>query len=72
MLSYAMTVHRAQGLTLPAVNFQAAGLFTNGQLYVGVSRTAGLETQQFSGDLNLDVPLAAAEVVDFERGHNMA
>ena len=38
VLGYAMTVHRAQGQTLPAVIMHVGNLFAYGQLYTGLSR----------------------------------
>ena len=37
ILSYSLTVHRAQGMTLDAVCFSLQGLFTEGQLYTALS-----------------------------------
>lgn len=37
-LAYSLTVHRAQGLTLPKVHFDCDGMFERSQLYVAISR----------------------------------
>lgn len=41
-LSYSMTIHHAQGLTLPKVLVDLSGLFCNGQDYVAFSRVRSL------------------------------
>lgn len=42
-LSYALTTHKAQGMSLPLVELDAHGIRTNNQLYVGISRAESLE-----------------------------
>lgn len=42
-LAYALTIHKAQGLTLPRVVFDLAGIFCSGQAYVAMSRVKRLE-----------------------------
>lgn len=42
LVAHAMTIHRAQGLTLDAVMFVAEGLFCSGQAYVAMSRVRAL------------------------------
>jgi hypothetical protein len=37
LLAYALTVHRAQGMTLDAVTFHVDGLFAKGQLYTALA-----------------------------------
>ena len=39
--AYALSYHRAQGASLPAVNLQPHGAFASGMLYVGLSRVTG-------------------------------
>ena len=41
ILSYGVTIHRAQGLTLDCMNCNVDGLFARGQLLVGLSRARG-------------------------------
>ncbi|KAJ1467847.1 hypothetical protein T484DRAFT_1985550 [Baffinella frigidus] len=38
-----MTVHRSQGMTIPDLEFDVAGSFDYGQIYVGISRGASLD-----------------------------
>lgn len=42
-LAYALTIHKAQGLTLPRVAFELSGIFCSGQAYVAMSRVRRLE-----------------------------
>lgn len=42
-LAYAITIHKAQGLTLPKVAFDLHGIFCSGQAYVAMSRVKRLE-----------------------------
>lgn len=52
MLAYALTVHKAQGMTLDPVTVNLAGAFEFGQVYVAISRArnlrGGLEVLNFS------------------------
>lgn len=57
-LGYALTIHKAQGLTLDAVNIDLGyGAFTAGQAYVGISRATSTET------LRLLKPLRASDII---------
>jgi hypothetical protein len=42
-LAYALTVHKAQGMSLDAVDFDCAGIFAEHQMYVALSRVRSLE-----------------------------
>jgi ATP-dependent exoDNAse (exonuclease V) alpha subunit len=58
VLGFAITVHRAQGMTLNSMAFNVGeGLFSPGQLYVALSRVKKLE------DLTLHVPLRKEDVI---------
>ena len=41
MLSFALTIHRCQGMTLPSVALHCEGAFQPGQIGVGISRVCG-------------------------------
>lgn len=57
-LAWALTVHKAQGLTLERVHLELGrGLFAHGQLYVALTRVRRLE------DLSLSRPLAPGELL---------
>lgn len=49
ILSYSLTVHRAQGMTLDAVIFSLQGLFAEGQLYTALSRVRDFEKLRLTG-----------------------
>ncbi|MDR0287792.1 MAG: AAA family ATPase [Clostridiales bacterium] len=58
ILGYAVTVHRAQGMTLDSMAFNTGeGLFSPGQLYVALSRVRKLD------DLTLHVPLRKVDII---------
>jgi ATP-dependent exoDNAse (exonuclease V) alpha subunit len=58
ILGYAITVHRAQGMTLNSMAFNTGeGLFSPGQLYVALSRVRKLD------DLILHVPLNEKDII---------
>ena len=58
ILGYAITVHRAQGMTLNSMAFNTGeGLFSPGHLYVALSRVRKLD------DLTLHVPLSEKDVI---------
>ena len=55
-LSWAMTIHKSQGLTLDKVFLSPGRIFTNGQLYVALSRLKNVD------GLHLDEPLRPSMV----------
>lgn len=58
ILGFAITVHRAQGMTLNSMTFNIGeGLFSPGQLYVALSRVKNLES------LTLHVPLEKKDII---------
>lgn len=58
ILGFAITVHRAQGMTLNSMTFNVGeGLFSPGQLYVALSRVKNLES------LILHVPLDKKDII---------
>ncbi|WP_026234175.1 ATP-dependent DNA helicase [Thermus oshimai] len=57
-LAWALTVHKAQGLTLDKVHLELGrGLFAHGQLYVALTRVRRLQ------DLSLSRPIAPTELL---------
>jgi len=57
LLSYALTVHRAQGLTLDKVSVNLDHFFCSGQAYVALSRVRRLKDLSISGQLPEDFDL---------------
>ena len=66
ILAYALTVHRAQGMTLESVLFDLNGLFAEGQLYTALSRVGDFTKFFIQGSLRSNLPCANAKVVAFE------
>lgn len=61
-LGYAMTIHKAQGKTLDAVNIDISrGAFAHGQTYVALSRT------RTANDMHIAAPLRPRDVIFDER-----
>jgi hypothetical protein len=63
--AYAMTVHRAQGLTLPAVVIKLDNPFAYGQVYTAVSRVRKFSDLCFVGSFSNKWKLASPIVMDF-------
>ena len=65
--AYAMTIHKAQGMTLDAANIALGGgnCFSTGQLYTGVSRTRSLRNLSIDRPLREEDCLVDQKVVDF-------
>lgn len=61
-LAWAITIHRAQGLTLPSVHVDCSGLFVAGQLSVALSRVRRVEDVTIS-NLNTKSILPVSDVV---------
>lgn len=66
VLSYSITVHRSQGLTLPAVIMHVSKLFAYGQLYTGLSRVSDMDDLRVTGVLSFDMKLCDKRVRSFE------
>ncbi len=57
-LGYAMTIHKAQGKTLPAVKIDISrGAFAHGQTYVALSRTRS------GADMHISSPLKESDII---------
>lgn len=66
--AYGLSYHRAQGMTLPAVNLQPCGAFASGMLYVGLSRVKGSAEQIYLQDFVRPEDVILSNVVqDFYR-----
>ena len=68
VLAYSITVHRSQGLTLPAVIMLVSKLFACGQLYTGLSRVRDFDKLRVTGVLSYSTKLCDKRVRDFELG----
>lgn len=67
ILSYSLTVHRAQGMTLDAVAFNMEGLFAEGQLYTALSRVRKFDKLRLMAvSLKMSVKLASERALTFE------
>ncbi|PNW74473.1 hypothetical protein CHLRE_12g485438v5 [Chlamydomonas reinhardtii] len=64
--SYALTVHKAQGLTLRRVTLDVSNIFDFGQLYVALSRVRRFADLRIVGNIPAKLKLARASVVQFE------
>ena len=52
-LAWALTFHKAQGMTYKAVNISARRVWDAGQLYVALSRCKDISSMYIDGDLSL-------------------
>lgn len=64
-LGWAVTVHKAQGMTLPHVHFDFSYIFEAGQAYVAISRCTSLSGLTMSRMLQNKSIIASPEVVKF-------
>ena len=67
ILAYALTVHRAQGMTLDAVLFVIDGLFVEGQLYTALSRVRDFSRLAIEGGLNPNMKCADKVAIAFDQ-----
>ena len=67
LLAYALTVHRAQGMTLKKVFFHMAGIFAVGQLYTALSRVDRFDNLKVMGNFSMKMPCSHAAVPKFEQ-----
>jgi len=64
-LGWAVTVHKAQGMTLPLVHFDFSYIFEAGQAYVAISRCTSLSGLTLSRMLQNKSIIASPDVVRF-------
>ena len=64
-LAFALSIHKAQGMTLAAVEVDASAAFEPGQSYVALSRAKSAAGLRLLGPLSLDALAADEEVVAF-------
>lgn len=69
-LAYAITIHRSQGQTYDRVNIHPEGIFTEGQLYVALSRGRSLEGTRIVGKLTEKQLKVSNKVIDFYKNFN--
>lgn len=63
-LGYAVTVHKSQGQTYPKMNLEPE-IFSNGQLYVALSRCKSIEKIFIHGYISKRMVLASDDVISF-------
>ena len=67
-LAYAITVHKAQGLSLDCVDLRLSkGCFTHGQLYTALSRCKSLRNLRIDRRIMQEDLMLDREVLDFYR-----
>jgi ATP-dependent DNA helicase PIF1 len=66
LLSWAITIHKAQGMTLDKVRCNLSNVFADGQIYVALSRVRTLEGLYIDG-LDFNKIKANPQVVEFYR-----
>lgn len=69
-LAYALTIHKAQGMTLDAVAIALHGVFEAGQGYVALSRATGLEAITIVDRVSRDAIRPNHDVVSFYESLN--
>lgn len=65
MLAWALTIHKAQGMTLDRVTLDLSKAFSEGQAYVGFSRARKLAGLSVKGDIPWDKIKANADALKF-------
>ena len=65
-VAYAMTVHKAQGQTLPCVAVDVTRVFAEGQIYSALGRAVDHTRLKIMGNISMKMPLASPEVIHLE------
>jgi ATP-dependent DNA helicase PIF1 len=66
ILSWAMTIHKSQGMTLDKIKCNLANVFSEGQIYVALSRVKTIEGL-FINNINFDKIKTNDDIVEFYR-----
>jgi tetratricopeptide (TPR) repeat protein len=70
-LSWAITVHKSQGLTFNRVNIDfTGGVFAGGQTYVALSRCTSMEGLSLNEPIRRDEIFVRNEIINFARNYN--
>lgn len=64
-LSWAISIHKSQGMTYERVNVSAKNIFAPGQLYVALSRCKSLKSMKIFGKLTEDKVMVSEAVIRF-------
>lgn len=64
-LAWAITIHKSQGQTFEKVNIHPEGIFSDGQLYVALSRGQSIDGIRIVGELKESHLKMSQKVVDF-------
>ena len=66
ILSWAMTIHKSQGMTLDKIKCNLANVFSEGQIYVALSRVKTINCL-FINNINFDKIRSNDNIVEFYR-----
>ena len=67
MLAYALTVHKAQGITSHSVVFHLDGLFAAGQLYTALSRVRDFSRLAVTGNVSSAAQCADKQAIEWDK-----
>ena len=67
LLGYALTIHRAQGMTLKKVMLDVTELFAQGQLYTALSRVRDFKCLSLNEEFSTTLKLCDERVIRFEQ-----
>ena len=64
--AWALTIHKAQGMSLGKVILHVDKIFTEGQLYTGLTRVSHFTDLRVRGDIGSKVHLCAQDVLTWD------